>query len=384
MTLHILFTGLVSDSSLSGGDQLILDIVPRMPKDIKMVIITPEFGKKYWEKIDTNNIEFRLLKKNWFDLKDSLILTFISYIIRAWQTYWILRQEKKIDALYSCSDVAYADIWPAFFISKKNPKIKWLTRIYHVLLSPQKRQGNFLANFLAFYLQKFSFWMIKKRSNVILALNEKLRKEIVTLGFAQNKTKVLGAGIDFELIHNFKPTKKYNYSIVALGRIAPVKGIFDMVKIWSILHKKRPELRFAWIGKGSKTYQQKMTYMLKKEGLDKSFSLLGFIEKKEVYNILKSANIFVCPDHENGWGLAVSEAMSCGLPVVSYNIDIFGEVYKKGFRSVDLFDTANFADQLLQVINDKKLRSRLSKEAIQQAKEFDHRKVIGDLLRFIR
>jgi len=384
MTLHILFTGLVSELSLSGGDQLILDIAPRLPKDIKIVIITPEFGKKHWKKLDTTNIEFRFLKKNLFDLKDSTIFIFISYTIRAWQAYRILKREKKVEAVYSCSDVAYADIWPAFFISIRNPRTKWLTRVYHVLLSPHKRQGGVFANILAFYLQKLSFLMMKKRSTVVLTLNEKLRKEIIEIGFNQNKTQVLGAGIDFELIHKFKPTKKYKYNIVALGRIAPVKGIYDMVKIWKIVNRKRPELQFAWIGEGSKVYRQKITGMIKKERFDKSFSLLGFIDKKEVYNILKSADAFVCPDHENGWGLAVCEAMSCGLPVISYNIDIFGEVYKKGFISVDLSDTTSFADQLIEVINNTKLRNRLSQEAIQQAKEFDHTKVTADLLKYLK
>lgn len=384
MILHVLFTGLVSDTSLSGGDQLIIDIAPRLPKDIKLVVITPDFAKKYWNGIDQQNIEFRYLKRNPFDLKNSLFLVFFSYIVRAWQVYFILRKEKNLEVIYSCSDVAYADIWPVFFLKGRSSKIKWLTRVYHVLLSPTQRQGNFLANFLAFYLQKLSFWMMKKKSDPILALNERLQGELLELDFPKDKTKILGAGIDFQMIHNFKPTKKYDYDIIALGRIAPVKGIYDIVKIWKIVHQDRSELKFAWIGGGPEVYQQKMIKLLKEKRLEDSFSMLGFIEKYEVYNILKSAKIFVCSDHENGWGLAICEAMSASLPVISYNIDIFGGVYKKGFRSVELFDTSAFAKEILAVLANPSLREKLSQDAQDQAKEFDHQQVINDLVGFLK
>ena len=383
MTLHVLFTGLVSKTSISGGDQLFLDIAPHLPKDIKLVLITPSFAKKYWEDINQSNVEFRYLRDNPFDSYSHQIFIFLSYLIRSWQVYQILRKEKEVEAIYSCSDIVYADIWPAYFLVG-HKKVKWLTRIYHVILPPAKRQGNFLVNFLAFYLQRLSFWMIKKRSNLILALNDALRKELLDLGFPKNRIGVLGAGIDYEKIRNFKPTKKYIYDVVALGRVAPVKGIFDIVKIWKTVHDHNPSWKFAWVGGGNENYTKKMRETVERAGLEHSFSLLGFIDKEEVYNILKSAKVFVCPDHENGWGLAICEAMASGLPVVSYNIDIFGSVYKKGYRSVPLFDTKKFSIELIKVLEDNSLRKMLGEEAQDQAAKFDHSRVIKEFLKYLK
>lgn len=381
-TLHVLFTGLAYPKVLTGGDQLFLDIAPRLPKDLKIIIVTPSFAKPYWDDIDQSNIEFRLLPSNPFELKPNPVLIFLSYLVRAWQVHRILRNEN-IQNLYSCSDIAYADIWPAFLAVGRNSQIKWLTRVYHVLLAPKQRQGNRLVNALAFRLQRLSFWMMKKRSSTIFALNTKLKKELLDLGFPPNKLDILGAGIDFQTINAFKPNKKYKYDAVVLGRIAPVKGIFDTIKIWKKVHAVNPDLQLAWIGGGGENYRKRMVEQLEQSSLTNSFHLLGFIDKEEVYNILHSAKVFLCPDHENGWGLAVCEAMASGLPVVSYDLDIFGGVYKKGFVTAKLFDTQGFAEELITLLGDEGKRKKMAQDAVTQAKEFDHDKVINDLVGYL-
>lgn len=380
-SVHVLFTGLAYSKVITGGDQLFLDIAPRLPKDLKIVVVTPHFAEAYWEGIATPNIEFRFLPPNRFELKDNPLLIFLSYVVRAWQTYRILKKED-IQTIYSCSDIAYADIWPAYVLSK-NRKIKWLSRIYHVILPPSSRHGNRLVNSVAFRLQRLSFWMMKKRSSTIFALNKKLYDEVLDLGFPKNKLEILGAGIDFKKINGFKPKKKYPYDIVVLGRIAPVKGIFDTIKIWKKVHKTYPDLNLAWIGGGGENYSKKMSELLEQDSLSSTFHRLGFIDKDEVYSILKSGKIFLCPDHENGWGLAVSEAMASGLPVVSYNLDIFGGLYKKGYVTAPLFDTDSFADKIIELLKDEKKRKRMAVDAVNQAEQFDHQKVIDELVKYL-
>ncbi|MEO5627719.1 MAG: glycosyltransferase family 4 protein [Candidatus Saccharimonadales bacterium] len=380
-SLHVLYTGLVYKDVITGGDQLFLDIAPRLPKDLKIIIVAPQFTKKHWDKIDQPNFEYRFLKPNRFDNKGNPLLIFMSYVVRSFQVYKILKKDD-VQTIYSSSDIAYADIWPAFIIAKAKG-VKWLSRIYHVLLPPKTRQGSFLVNAVAFNLQRLSFWMMKKRSTTIFALNDKLYEEVLELGFPKEKLEILGAGIDYKKISSYKPRKKYPYDIVVLGRLTPVKGIFDAVKIWQKVHEEKPKARLAWIGGGSEAYQTKIKEQLDRKGLTKTFDLLGFIDKEEVYDILNSAKIFLCPDHENGWGLAVCEAMSCGLPVVSYDLDIFGAVYKKGFRSVKLYNTNAFAKQVIELLDKPALRKKIGQDAADQASQFDHQKVVKELVKYL-
>lgn len=381
-TMHVLYTGLVFSEVITGGDQLFLDIAPRLPKELRIIVVTPHFVKKHWDKIDQTNIEFRILPPNRFEFKGNPFYIFFSYVIRSWQVYKVLRKED-VQTIYSSSDIAYADVWPAFFAVGRKTKIRWITRIYHVLLSPKSRQGSYIVNVVAFRLQRLSFWMMKKRSSTILALNPRLYEEVLELGFPKNKLAVLGAGIDFSKINSYKPTKKYPYDVVVLGRRAPVKGIFDTIKIWNIVHDKFPDARLAWIGGGGENYMKKIREQIKEGSIQDSFHLMGFLDKDMVYDILKSAKVFLCPDHENGWGLAVSEAMSIGLPVVSYDLDIFGGVYKKGYLSAPLYNTEEFAENLMKMLSNDKLRKQIATEAIEQAREFDHQTVINELIKHI-
>ncbi|MCA9328664.1 glycosyltransferase family 4 protein, partial [Candidatus Saccharibacteria bacterium] len=339
--------------------------------------------KKYWEKIHQPNFEYRFLPHNMFEYRGNPIAIFLSYMVRVMQVRKILNSEK-VQTIYSSSDIAYADIWPAYWFIGRHPKAKWISRIYHVILSPHHRQGNYFVNAIAFWLQRLSFWMMKRRSTTILALNDKLYDEVLELGFPKNRLGVLGAGIDFKFIHQHRAKKKYPYDVVVLGRLTPVKGIFDMIKIWDRVHKKKPNLRLAWMGGGADNYQRKIEEQLSQKDLVSTFELLGFLDKDKVYDVLKSAKVFLCPDHENGWGLAVCEAMSSGLPVVSYNLDIFGSVYKKGYTSVPLYDTKSFADELLDLLNDEPRRKKMAKDAADQARQFDHDRVTAKLVEYIK
>jgi glycosyltransferase involved in cell wall biosynthesis len=225
--------------------------------------------------------------------------------------------------------------------------------------------------------------MMKRKSTSILALNKKLRDEVSELGFPEDRLGILGAGIDFEAINSFKATKKYDYDVAVLARIAPVKGIFDAVKIWSKVHAAHPEAKLAWIGGSGENYRKKMNDLLAENSLEDSFHLMGFIEKDDAYSILKGAKIFLCTDHENGWGLAVCEAMASGLPVVSYDIDIFGSVYEKGFTTAPLFDTDSFANEIIKLLDNERKRKKMASDAVEQAKRFDHKQVIDDLVGYL-
>lgn len=382
-SLHVLFTGLFTPNVLSGGDQLIFDILPRLPKDLAITVVMPHFAKKHWDKLaPMKNVTFKLLPPNRFEFRTNPIMIFLAYTVRAWQTYRLLRKED-VHTLYSCSDIAYADIWPAYWLARRRADIKWLSRVYHVLLPPGKRQGSKFGNTAAFYLQRLSFMMMRKRSTTIFALNGKLYNELLTLGFPQNKLRVLGAGIDYTQIKNTPPTRRYDYDVVAMGRVAPVKGIFDAIKAWKTVHDKAPNLQLGWIGSLEGGYDKQVSDAIQSSGLKDSFHLLGFMDKNDAYSVLKSASIFLCPDHENGWGLAVCEAMSCGLPVVSYDLDIFGSVYQKGYLTAPLFDTSSLAAKILALVQDDKKRQALAKDAASQAREFDHDKVLTQLLLYI-
>lgn len=104
--------------------------------------------------------------------------------------------------------------------------------------------------------------------------------------------------------------------------------------------------------------------------------LYGFLEHEKgrsmpLFDVLKNTKLLLFTDHEAGFGLIVAEAMNAGLPVVAYNLPIFGEVYKQGYVSVPLGNTEKFASEILSFLNDPKRYETLKSLAKRQAEAFD-------------
>jgi len=108
-------------------------------------------------------------------------------------------------------------------------------------------------------------------------------------------------------------TKK---TIVFVGRLVSTKGVLDLLRAFSILKERfgYSECRLVLIGEGP------MRQRLRKEsirlGCSDSVFLLGRLELDGVENTLRRSKVFVLPSYNESASVALSEAMSFGLPVV--------------------------------------------------------------------
>jgi glycosyltransferase involved in cell wall biosynthesis len=62
-------------------------------------------------------------------------------------------------------------------------------------------------------------------------------------------------------------------------------------------------------------------------GLSRHVIVKGRCTDEEMYRLMKTSEMFVFPSMFEGWGLAVAEALACGLPVVCYDIPALREVF---------------------------------------------------------
>ena len=156
-----------------------------------------------------------------------------------------------------------------------------------------------------------------------------------------------------------------------LGRLHPTKGIFDLIPIWKEVVSDLPKARLAVIGGGQEYLSDYLQKLIQKEGLSENVFLLGVIPDKKVFSLMKKAKVFLFTDHEAGWGLAVAEAMVCGLTVVGYDNGLLGTVYKAGFRKVPLGNHHRFANETKQLLRERSVRVKLAREAKRQAMKLD-------------
>lgn len=103
--------------------------------------------------------------------------------------------------------------------------------------------------------------------------------------------------------------------IVCLARLESGKRPELLVEAFALLHKRFPDWICEWWGDHtSLNTKTRIISLIRKYGLEKNFLLPGTTSNVEP--VLQSASIFAFPSRSEGFGLALAEAFSAGLPAV--------------------------------------------------------------------
>ncbi len=161
--------------------------------------------------------------------------------------------------------------------------------------------------------------------------------------------------------------------ILAVGRLSKEKGFEYLLKAFSLL-KERSNARLVILGEGKEDVNLKK--LSKELGIDKKVLFLGF--KYNPYKYMKRSTIFVFPSLYESFGIAMVEAMSCGVPVIatkSYEgIENIIEHERTGLL-INVGDEHVIAESMLRLLDDDGLRRRLSKEAKKKVLNYSVEKI---------
>jgi len=136
-----------------------------------------------------------------------------------------------------------------------------------------------------------------------------------------DKVSVIPNGIDTSVFTLADPILQKNenqITIVAICRLANKKGIELLASIIPRICEKHPEVNFLIGGDGPK--RPLLERVIEREGLQDRVKLLGYLQKSEVHDTLLKGNLFVNTSISEAFGMAILEAASSGLHVVSTNV----------------------------------------------------------------
>lgn len=157
--------------------------------------------------------------------------------------------------------------------------------------------------------------------------------------------------------------------IVAVGRYVYQKGFDLLLQAWSIVEKHRADWDLAIYGQGDREPYEKQIDDLKIDR--KRCHLYG--PTNDIRREYLNSSIFAFSSRFEGFGMVLVEAMSCGLPVVSFDCPCGPkDIVTNG---VDGFLVPNgnvgqFAEQLLRLMEHPEEMSYFSKKAHERSKYF--------------
>jgi len=345
----------------SGGDQRLMQIFGRLVKYFDIDIYTTPGGKKTLKKM--------LPKAKYFVTDNSFdrFGVFISYVFRS---KWISKEilKRKYQLVYSGSDF-FPDVCPAYKYRKLNDNSRWIQCIYHIYPDWRERPGSKAVNYVGVKIQNYSFSKIRVLADKIINLNKQVKHELLTnRKFTKGKIEINPCGIDLKYFDKISVRKKPN-QVCFLARLAHSKGIFDLPKIWKEVVQKNPKVMLKIIGGGSDEIKMKLKKKFEERGLLRNVDIMGFVPDDKAYKILKESSLYVIPSYEEGFGIAIAEALACSTPAIAWNLPVYKEVYLKGLTSVPIKDCHKFALAIIRLLSNKSSLKKLAaggKEAIKK------------------
>lgn len=155
-----------------------------------------------------------------------------------------------------------------------------------------------------------------------------------------------------------KNSKPY---ILFLSRVDKKKGIELLLESFARLNSKNLTLVIA--GSGSKQYEQKIRQMVHVLGLENSVKFAGFVLGDEKWQLLESAKIFALTSYSDVHPIAITDALTMGIPVlVTKNCD-FPEVEEYEAGVVVDADIESIHQGLVKILSDENRLVFFSKNA---------------------
>lgn len=376
----------VRDDILSGGDRIFIEFAKRWAEkghDIK--IITCEEGYEMCHRYGLENVSYLNVSRRY---RLPLYLLYILRIIKGSILTWrMVPPHVRNTVIYSSSDF-WPDSIPAWVLKMRFRKVKWVAGFYLFAPNPFGEESPYrglrMLRGLFYYLSQIPvYWLIKKHADMVWVTSEPDRwKFIDGVRLKSNNVVAVRGGVDTKTPALIPESKKKKFDAVFIGRFHPQKGVLELIDIWRYVCKGKSEAKLAIIGVGQ--LESEVKAKIKKYDLENNVTLFGFKDGVEKIKIFKSSKVVVHPAIYDSGGMAVCEAMACGLPGVSFDLPALRTYYPKGMLKIPCFDLKKFAENILKLLNDEELYRKTAKDALDWAKEWDWDKRAEEMLNVIQ
>ncbi len=128
--------------------------------------------------------------------------------------------------------------------------------------------------------------------------------------------------VDQALRNSLDSSKDSCFTIIVIGRLIELKNVITIVRAFSECNDHSN--RVVFVGEGP--LRQALTSESERLGIAERVEVTGLIPREQVYEYMKTANLFISASRVEGLPIAVLEAMACRCPVVLSDIPPHREI----------------------------------------------------------
>jgi len=102
---------------------------------------------------------------------------------------------------------------------------------------------------------------------------------------------------------------------LAMGRLHPVKGYEDLIRVWAEVRPAGWKLAIAGPDEGG--YLKNLQSLIATKNLNEQITFLGPVDDQQKWNLLDQCELFLAPSRTENFGMAIAEALQSGTPVIT-------------------------------------------------------------------
>lgn len=154
------------------------------------------------------------------------------------------------------------------------------------------------------------------RRGLTVTPSDATREELIELGFRPDRVQAFPNGVD----PTFSPgdSKTDHPTIVAVGRLAPVKRFDRVIEAAVVARRRVPDLELQIVGSGPLLGE--LTAQVAAHGAQDWIRFAGRVPHAGLVDIYRRSWLVVSGSIAEGWGLSLTEGAACGTPCVATDI----------------------------------------------------------------
>lgn len=169
------------------------------------------------------------------------------------------------------------------------------------------------------------------------------------------------------------------HSILYAGTVNARKGYADMIRAFATIAHLYKDWMIVFAGNGEIEQGKQLAKSL---GISSQTLFLGWVVGADKERAFRESTVFCLPSYAEGFPMAVLDAWSYGLPVITTPVGGIPDVAEDG-KNMLLFapgDVDGLARQMDRIISDEELRGNIAKESVTFAQTIFNIKTINSQL----
>ncbi|MFH2036471.1 MAG: glycosyltransferase family 4 protein [Candidatus Zixiibacteriota bacterium] len=208
-----------------------------------------------------------------------------------------------------------------------------------------------------------------KASKQWIVVSSFLKKMITAKDISlEEKIKVVSLPNDETLFYPDSNIHKKKNLIVSVSRHTVQKRLLYLVKAIKIVKDSIPDINVEIYGDGPE--RDKLAGLISELNLENNIALLNPVPQIDLKNIYNKASAVVLNSYEEGFGLALTEAMLCETAVVGTDSGGITDIIDNNETGllVPLDNEQKLADAVIMILSDENLRKKLAESGYQKAR----------------